>query len=473
MIVSKTSTEDTTNVNYVTSLSYFDKQTQTTQFTFTKSIKVWEHITRADASDKKISALAAKLLYVLANKLNYSTSYQICVNHDWISSITERCRKQNLRLINQLTDIFQFNYKKDVFFEGKHHKYSYVINYTLDGFLRLTQTHLYYKIEKYQRKYKAKNIIDISNIVSKNTVSSRHFCPNLNIERDNKTVCNLTEIKNLQQTNTATVESQKTETKTDIFMKKLLEDKPIQRNFSIRNAREITEEETKTLHQNAKYSFSIEEINQKLNRLKTHTNTGKLIFFSRNALLIYIRKMLQTDYEKGTNKQNEEFKVQDRQTETLTFIKKQISLKDSTSKVWIDTRSKILAELDKNQDYSVGFKQNMKQVVASIDANESVEEREKTIIDEHGNIKMHKPAGYPISVPLLQKRKTVVVKCNIETTTSGIEEFWKHSYSNAKVAHQGSVYFNFLSEVFKQHNDVDFDLVCNNKLIASTNGNLY
>jgi hypothetical protein len=91
----------------------------------------WRYLTRADDPSKKISPLAQNLLCTLVKKLRIK--HELILSHDELSKITYRSARQNSRLLEQLANIFDIDYHRDLRVHGKRHERVLVIKYSAQG----------------------------------------------------------------------------------------------------------------------------------------------------------------------------------------------------------------------------------------------------------------------------------------------------------------------------------------------------
>lgn len=96
---------------------YFDKKTKQKKSRNTVVKRTFQFIPRADNLSKELSVKAANLMETLNSMLgNKEVTY---VNHEFLSSITRVDRKQNTRLLKQISHIFHNTYRHLVMDKGK------------------------------------------------------------------------------------------------------------------------------------------------------------------------------------------------------------------------------------------------------------------------------------------------------------------------------------------------------------------
>ena len=74
----------------------------------------WQTIKRANDPTKELAPLAMNLCGRLVYVLGKNNNKTIFKSNDWFKNITETCTKQNLRIRNQLTNIFNFQFHNQV-----------------------------------------------------------------------------------------------------------------------------------------------------------------------------------------------------------------------------------------------------------------------------------------------------------------------------------------------------------------------
>jgi hypothetical protein len=123
-------------------------------------------ITRSNDRSKIISENALLLLTNLASLIVKSSKEEICVNYDFLCSITGRGRRQNVNLLRQLSDILDYQYFPSKCFEGEKYRNCCTIKFTEDGELRINHPELFYTIDsKLNLVKKRKELRSVKNSV--------------------------------------------------------------------------------------------------------------------------------------------------------------------------------------------------------------------------------------------------------------------------------------------------------------------
>ena len=134
-------------------LEYLDKKTQKKAKTFDVITRVAKFIGRSNDRTRSIGNKNSKFLLAhIADRINRSKNGVIFIDHEEISEITETRQKQNTNLMEQLTDIFEFEYHRFIRFEGERRCYGYKVNYTSDGIERINNPELFYP-ELFQKEF--------------------------------------------------------------------------------------------------------------------------------------------------------------------------------------------------------------------------------------------------------------------------------------------------------------------------------
>ncbi|MCA9385746.1 hypothetical protein KC717_03800 [Candidatus Dojkabacteria bacterium] len=137
----------------VISLEFYNKKTNKIEKTFDQIKRVAKFIGRANDPTKCIGNKNTKILLAnIADQINRSKTGIIFIDHDWISEITEARRRQNTNIIDELTDIFHFDYHRFIIFEGEKKCYGYTVKYTDDGIERINNPELFYP-ELFNKKF--------------------------------------------------------------------------------------------------------------------------------------------------------------------------------------------------------------------------------------------------------------------------------------------------------------------------------
>lgn len=139
----------------VVSLEFHNKNTNKKEKTFDQIVKVAKFIGRANYKTKSIGNKNTKFLLAhIADRINRSKTGIIFINHDEISEITEARRRQNTNIIDQLTDIFNFEYHRFIIFEGSRKYYGYTVKYTDDGIDRINNPEIFYS-ELFNKRFQS------------------------------------------------------------------------------------------------------------------------------------------------------------------------------------------------------------------------------------------------------------------------------------------------------------------------------
>ena len=139
----------------VVSLEFHNKKTNKKEKTFDQILKVTKFIGRANYKTKSIGNKNTKFLLAhIADRINRSKTGIIFINHDEISEITEARRRQNTNIIDQLTDIFNFEYHRFIIFEGSRKYYGYTVKYTDDGIDRINNPEIFYS-ELFNKRFQS------------------------------------------------------------------------------------------------------------------------------------------------------------------------------------------------------------------------------------------------------------------------------------------------------------------------------
>jgi len=139
----------------VVSLEFHNKNTNKKEKTFDQILKVAKFIGRANYKTKSIGNKNTKFLLAhIADRINRSKTGIIFINHDEISEITEARRRQNTNIIDQLTDIFNFEYHRFIIFEGSRKYYGYTVKYTDDGIDRINNPEIFYS-ELFNKRFQS------------------------------------------------------------------------------------------------------------------------------------------------------------------------------------------------------------------------------------------------------------------------------------------------------------------------------
>lgn len=129
----------------VISLEFYNKKTDKNEKTFDQILRIAKFIGRANDKTKSIGNKNSKFLLAhIADRIKRSKTGVIFIDHDEISEITECRSDQNLNLIKQLIDIFNFEYHRFIVFEGQKRCYGYTVKYTNDGIERINNPELFY-----------------------------------------------------------------------------------------------------------------------------------------------------------------------------------------------------------------------------------------------------------------------------------------------------------------------------------------
>jgi hypothetical protein len=129
----------------VISLEFYNRKTDKNEKTFDQILRIAKFIGRANDKTKSIGNKNSKFLLAhIADRIKRSKTGVIFIDHDEISEITECRSDQNLNLIKQLIDIFNFEYHRFIVFEGQKRCYGYTVKYTNDGIERINNPELFY-----------------------------------------------------------------------------------------------------------------------------------------------------------------------------------------------------------------------------------------------------------------------------------------------------------------------------------------
>jgi len=129
----------------VISLEFYNRKTDKNEKTFDQIVRIAKFIGRANDKTKSIGNKNSKFLLAhIADRIKRSKTGVIFIDHDEISEITECRSDQNLNLIKQLIDIFNFEYHRFIVFEGQKRCYGYTVKYTNDGIERINNPELFY-----------------------------------------------------------------------------------------------------------------------------------------------------------------------------------------------------------------------------------------------------------------------------------------------------------------------------------------
>lgn len=118
-----------------TRLYYVDKKTNKQKRLSDNIFRDLQYITRANDPSKKISLKARNLLTNLLQMILKNPHKEEFVDHAFLSQITEvNTSRQNINLLEQISDIINFTYHSYINFHGKSRTYGYVIKLTEDGY---------------------------------------------------------------------------------------------------------------------------------------------------------------------------------------------------------------------------------------------------------------------------------------------------------------------------------------------------
>lgn len=117
-----------------TRLYYVDKKTNKQKRLSDNIFRDLQYITRANDPSKKISLKARNLLTNLLQMILKNPHKEEFVDHAFLSQITEvNSSRQNINLLEQISDIINFTYHSYINFHGKSRTYGYLIKLTEDG----------------------------------------------------------------------------------------------------------------------------------------------------------------------------------------------------------------------------------------------------------------------------------------------------------------------------------------------------
>ena len=118
-----------------TRLYYVDKKTNKQKRLSDNIFRDLQYITRANDPSKKISLKARNLLTNLLQMILKNPHKEEFVDHAFLSQITEvNSSRQNINLLEQISDIINFTYHSYINFHGKSRTYGYLIKLTEDGY---------------------------------------------------------------------------------------------------------------------------------------------------------------------------------------------------------------------------------------------------------------------------------------------------------------------------------------------------
>lgn len=118
-----------------TRLYYVDKKTNKQKRLSDNIFRDLQYITRANDPSKKISLKARNLLTNLLQMILKNPHKEEFVDHAFLSQITEvNTSRQNINLLEQISDIINFTYHSYINFHGKSRTYGYLIKLTEDGY---------------------------------------------------------------------------------------------------------------------------------------------------------------------------------------------------------------------------------------------------------------------------------------------------------------------------------------------------
>lgn len=151
------------NTKHYNKIMYFNKKSRAKSYIKEITLKMHEYITRANDRSKALQDKAVKLLANLERLLKKNDNKEIFITHSFISRFTKATTTtHNKRILDQLADIFNFEYKR---WYKKTNKSGYIVTYTSSGLDRLKNTHKYYYITEYtaiknRKRAKSKKLSD-------------------------------------------------------------------------------------------------------------------------------------------------------------------------------------------------------------------------------------------------------------------------------------------------------------------------
>ena len=121
-------------------LHYINKKTQQEERAFDRLYRDAKFVTRANDRSKTLGNKVVRfLLATIVEMLMRDREKTIFIDHEFISSITDCKTEQNRNLLNQLTDILDFEYRRSVNFRGQRKFYGYIVKFTQDGQKRVEE----------------------------------------------------------------------------------------------------------------------------------------------------------------------------------------------------------------------------------------------------------------------------------------------------------------------------------------------